>query len=183
MVDEKNNSFDPTSLDAWKEHNTFTIMFSDKLGFTCKNIDVLQWMNEQKGNPLLASLQESMKQGENPLANPDEDTIDTFTKFINDLLIELVVSPPLTEQGNKPEESYSLRNVSFAHKVMVFEEWSISLIATVLPTVPIAISSGRLLDISAPTGVVAQSEPHWKYLLLSTTKVVLEEPPPFACVR
>lgn len=122
MVDKNKQSFDPTSLDAWKEHNTFTIMFSDDLGFECKNIDVLQWMNEQKGNPLLATLQKSMKSDDDPLADADEDTIELFTQFINDLLVELVVSPPLTEQGNAPEESYSLRNVSFAHKVMVFEE-------------------------------------------------------------
>lgn len=123
MVDEKQQPvFDPTSLGAWEEHNTFTVMFSDKLGFTVKNIDVMQWMNEQKGNPLLATLQESMKSGDNPLESPDEKTTELFTKFINDLLIELVISPPLTEQGNKPEESLSLRNVSFAHKVMVFEE-------------------------------------------------------------
>ena len=98
-------------------------MFNDDLGMKVKHIDVVAWMNAEKGNPLLLTLQKSMKTGglESTLAGDDGSMLE-IGEGIDALLVDIVIDPPLTEQGNDPNESISLLNVLLEHKMMVFKE-------------------------------------------------------------
>ncbi len=123
MSDKTTLQYDPTSLASWQDSATMTVMISDKLGLKVKHIDILMWLSEEKGNPLMAAMRSSMQSGKNPLADigEDEETVNNLSEVINKLLIEVVVSPPLTEQGNPPAESRSLKNIRLNDKIKVFE--------------------------------------------------------------
>ncbi len=126
----KQNNQNPTSLESWQEHNTVTVMFSDNLGFKMRHIDVASWLTAQKDNPLMATLQTSMKQGNNPekamkdVLTDDKDALGNLANMLNDLLIEVVIEPPLAEQGNDPAESISLMSVLLEHKMLAFSALS-----------------------------------------------------------
>ncbi len=123
MSDKNTPQYDPTSLAAWQENALMTVMVDENLGFKVNHIDILMWLSEDKGNPLMAAMRSSMQSGNNPLADlgEDEETLHNLTDVINKLLIEVVVSPPLTEQGNPPAESRSLKAILLDDKIKVFQ--------------------------------------------------------------
>ena len=123
MTDENTAIHAPTSVAAWKESNTVTVMFNDELGFEVKHIDITSWLASKKGNALMTLMQGQMNSG-NDKKMPDGDAgnILEMMKSIDELLVEIVISPPLTEQGNSPEESVSLANVLPAFKMKIMGE-------------------------------------------------------------
>lgn len=123
MGDKNTVEYDPTSLAAWQENASMLVMVSDKLGFRVNHIDILMWLSEDKGNPLMAAMRSSMQTGGNPLEaiGEDKETLDQLGELINKLMIELVTSPPLTEQNHPPESSRSLRSIKLDDKIKVFE--------------------------------------------------------------
>lgn len=112
----------PLSVESWQEHNTMTVMFTDDLGFKVRHIDIASWLADQKGNPLMATLQKSMKDGGKPIdvISEDENAIAGISSIIDKLLIDVVIEPPLLEQGH--EGGLSLKNVMIAYKMQVFQE-------------------------------------------------------------
>ena len=122
MAESEKNKQNPLSLEAWQEHNTLIVMFTDDLGFKVRHIDIASWLTEQKGNPLMATLQKSMKEGGKPLdvIGEDDNAIEGISSIIDQLLIDVVVEPALLEQGN--EKGLSLKNVMIQYKMQVFQE-------------------------------------------------------------
>lgn len=112
----------PFSAEAWQEHNTLTVMFTEDLGFKVRHIDIASWLADQKGNPLMATLQKSMKEGGKPLdvIGENENAIEGISSIIDQLLIAVVIEPPLVEQGH--EDGLSLKNVMISYKMEVFQQ-------------------------------------------------------------
>lgn len=113
---------DNTSLDAWNQHAAMTIILTDELAVKVRTYDVLSLLASGKKNPLMgiANKLTGVKDAEaagNALMD-DPESVAQLTETLNKMLIEVVVSPPLKEQGH--EEGISVNQFTLEWKMMVF---------------------------------------------------------------
>lgn len=128
---ENNGNFAATSVEAWDAYNSEIIQLSDRLAIEIAGYDVLALLlggtnpvlaiiqgmveRDEKGQPQLDKLNEAalMK---------DPDKLKELSKALDQLLIDIVISPRLKQQGF--EDGYSLARIPFNYKMRVFEHIS-----------------------------------------------------------
>lgn len=119
------NMLDPTSLDAWRQRRTATLHLSGDVAVVYRQIDILSILDSDGNapNPLMSIVQGHTKrsdgdeEGGNMIANPEG--VHALRTMLNDLLVRVVVSPPLTEQGNK--DGVSVDDFTLEDKLTIFE--------------------------------------------------------------
>lgn len=118
------SGMDRSSLDAWRQHNTRDIPVSEHLSMRVRHYDVLALIAGDDGadNPLLNVIARAAGVGssEQPgqLMNSPE-TLKALATTLNNLLIKVVISPQLLEQGHK--DGISVTEIPFEYKMRVFE--------------------------------------------------------------
>ena len=116
--------YDPTSLAAWEEHATQVIQLSDKLAVKVKTLDVLDYLTGEEGrpNPLMAALQKEMgtgsASGQGVMRDPE--ALPALQEMLTKLMLDVVVSPPLIEQGH--EHGISVKQIKLEYKFQIFTE-------------------------------------------------------------
>lgn len=119
--------FDPTSLEAWLENAVIVVPVSKKLALKIQVLDVMALMSGdgETVNPLMAIV--SKAAGTQGRASQvqlgaeifrDEKALGALSKTLNDMLVKVVVSPPLIEQGF--EKGISVNQIPFDAKMKVF---------------------------------------------------------------
>jgi hypothetical protein len=111
--------YDPTSVAAWREQTLTTIQLTDKLAVQVRMADVLMLLGDV--NPLLQALQKMQgAEGDGMKVLQEPDALNKLTASLNDLLVKVMVSPPLVEQGHDPEEAISLAHIPLDYKIEIF---------------------------------------------------------------
>ena len=131
VVQENTNGYAPTSVEAWTAYNSEIIQVSDRLAIEVAGYDVMALLTGG-GNPILAILQDMVERDAE--GKPQLDTINeaalldrpeklaALSEALNKLLIDIVINPPLKEQGHA--NGYSLVRIPFNYKMKVFEHVS-----------------------------------------------------------
>lgn len=117
--------YDKSSLEAWREHNTREIMLSEHLSVKVRHYDVLSLIAGEDGqqNPLMAIMARVTGQGgdasdaQAALSNPQ--TLTALAKTLDEVMVKVVVSPPIKEAG--AEDGISVKEIPFEFKMRVFE--------------------------------------------------------------
>jgi hypothetical protein len=118
--------YDPTSLAAWEENATQIIQLDEKLAVKVKTYDVLDLLigDGQAPNPLMGALQKSMQGdgggGIGQTLMSDPAALAALQNMLNQLMCEVMISPPLKEQGN--EQGISLKQIKLEYKFQIFME-------------------------------------------------------------
>ncbi|RMH11463.1 MAG: hypothetical protein D6698_16315 [Gammaproteobacteria bacterium] len=93
------------------------IILTDHLSVLVKTQDILAMMSVK--NPLLASIRAMMGDGDtmqNVLQNPK--TFAEFTNALNELLCDVIIAPPLIENG--AEDGVSINQLTMDWKLKIF---------------------------------------------------------------
>ncbi len=122
------NGYAPTSLEAWNQYNSEIIPLNDHLAIEVAGYDVMALLTGGS-NPLLAILQDLVEkdaEGKPQLDSINEaalldkpEKLAALSAALDQLLIDIVISPPLKEQGNA--NGYPLVRIPFNYKMKVFE--------------------------------------------------------------
>lgn len=131
MGNQNGNGHAPTSVDAWNQYNSEIIPVSDRLSIEVAGYDVMALLTGGR-NPILAIIQDMVErdaEGKPQLDKINEgalldkpEKLAELSKALDQLLIDIVISPPLKEQGF--EDGYSLVRIPFNYKMRVFEHIS-----------------------------------------------------------
>lgn len=126
-----NGAYAPTSVEAWNEYNSEIIQMNERLAIEIAGFDVMALLLGGK-NPILGIIQEMVERDENGKPKLDSlneasliDSPEKLTKLsqaLDALLIDLVINPPLKEQGH--EAGVSLVRIPFNYKMRIFEHIS-----------------------------------------------------------
>jgi hypothetical protein len=121
----------PTSLAAWNEYNTQTIPVSEKLAFEIAGMDVLALLT-QGTNPLLAIIQDIVGKEEQGITTDgnldmkmlqaEPEKLKALVESLDKILIDIVINPPLKEQGNP--DGLPLIRIPTNFKWKIFQEIS-----------------------------------------------------------
>ncbi len=132
MVNQQNgNGHAATSLEAWNEFNSEIIQVSDRLAIEVAGYDVMALLTGGR-NPILAIIQDMVErdaEGKPQLDKINEaamldrpEKLAELSQALDQLLIDIVINPPLKEQGH--DNGYSLKKIPFNYKMKVFEHIS-----------------------------------------------------------
>jgi hypothetical protein len=131
MANNGNGNYPATSIDAWNEFNSEVIQVSERLAIEVAGYDVMALLTGGR-NPILAIIQDMVErdeQGKPQLGKMDEsalidqpEKLEALSKALDQLLVDIVINPPLKEQGH--ENGYSLVRIPFNYKMKVFEHIS-----------------------------------------------------------
>jgi len=119
--------FDPTSLEAWQEQSTIIVPVGKKLGLKIRVLDVMGLMagDGETVNPLMSIISKAANNRGNLNQQQlgaeifkDEKAFGGLVKTLDDILIKVLVSPPLIEQGF--EKGISVNQIPFEAKMKVF---------------------------------------------------------------
>ena len=113
----------PSSLEAWQEFGIQEIQLTEQLSVKVYPIDVVAKLSRgDDDNPLLsivaAAVQGSSGDEVGPKLMEDPKTLAALSEKIDEILIEVMVSPPLIEQGD--DEGISIGRIPFEHKMTIF---------------------------------------------------------------
>ena len=131
QITQVNPDLDPTSVEAWRQNRTQTIHLNNGVAVRVKLFDVLALGNDGcgVGNPLLASVFEMRQQaGEDAdpetvgerIMTQDPDKVENLRQALNRMLIQVVLAPPLIEQGH--EQGISVDEFTFEEKSFIYGE-------------------------------------------------------------
>lgn len=112
------------TLEAWREFSIREIQLTEQLSVKVKPMDVIAWLSRGEENPLLATVVQSTQQGTDGVeagANlmSDQERMGKLSKSLDDLMIEVMVSPPLIEQGH--EHGIPVSKITFGQKMVIFK--------------------------------------------------------------
>jgi len=109
------------SLDAWNEYGVEEVELTPQLSVKVQTYDVLAVIGTEN-NPLMRIVQNvgSVKNdAEAGVAMfKDPEAVEQLRKTLNDLMVKVVVSPPLKEAGH--EQGLPVDRLTLQHKMAIF---------------------------------------------------------------
>ena len=116
-------------LEAWKARETKEFTSKDGLTVIVKTVDPIEFLAGSGGtsNPLLGTLMEmAQSKGKNSekklekLITEKPEMLKSLVEMMKEFTLAAVIDPPLTENGNPPEESVSVSIIPFEMKMDIF---------------------------------------------------------------
>lgn len=123
VIKTQNGQHAPSSLEAWEQFGIREIQLTEQLSVRVRPMDVIAWLSRDEDNPLLATIVQSTQDGTKAAeagANlmSDGERMAQLSAKLDALMVEVMVSPPLLEQGS--ENGIPVARITFGQKMAIF---------------------------------------------------------------